>query len=203
MSLDAYGPCYDESADFNLESVRKLDGDIDSLSAVAAEYARIRASVEAKMQRLSPNPPPQLPPTPPTMPNPHWVDSPQGYGDMREIEREPSDPDMKQKERLVSIVELIESPVSSCNLDGLLSLSIFLEDSSDNIHWDGLVLLCADLMRFLPTASGTVAELPDDDTVLIWDATCYCMYQMCQQSQLILERAQRLDAVPRILPLLM
>ena len=187
MSLHAYGPGYDESPYYNAESVRELDGDIDGLSAAAVEYARIRAEVDAKMQQA--------------ISSPYLADSPQGYGDMREIE--PNDPDIIRKEHLVSIVEFIESPVSSCNLDGLLSLSIFLEESRDSIHWDGLVLLCAELMRFLPTVGGTAAESPDDETILIWDATCDCIDQMCQQSAFILERAQRLDAVPRILSLLM
>ena len=186
--LRRYGQGYDESEE---EAQQQY---MDELAAATVEYEKIRAGVDAKMQRALSN-------AQAAADARAAAASRQRDGDMREIE--PNDPDLQRKERLVSIVEFIESPHASDNLDGLMNLSIFLEENRDSLHWDGLVLLCTELTRFLPHVRDPAVESPDDETLLVWDATCDCIDQMCSQSAFILERVQRLDAVPRILSLLM
>jgi hypothetical protein len=101
-----------------------------------------------------------------------------------------------------SILSRIESSDGSQNLDGLLMLSMYLEEHRSTISWDALVGLCAEIMSFIPQVHHFPIPASDDET-LLWDVACDCVDQMCSHSSAILERARDLNAVPRLLQLLM
>jgi hypothetical protein len=107
------------------------------------------------------------------------------------------------RQQLQTILLCIESSNTSESLDGLLTLSIFLDENKEHINWNSLKVLCDELLRFLPSVQDSSSlALSSSEQTLTWDVVCDCLSQMCHKSASMLYHAQRMDAVPRILRLL-
>jgi len=126
------------------------------------------------------------------------------------------DQDIIRKQDLMAIVDSVTSEHPSEQLDGLLMLSVFLEENQHSLNWDGFLLLFLELLNFIPEQLEVENGNPNGvslraclirseaaSDVLIYDVVCHCISQMCSNSDIILERATSLKIVPRIANLLM
>jgi hypothetical protein len=109
-----------------------------------------------------------------------------------------------KKEKLTHIFDMVTSKDPDEHVDGLLMLGVFMNENKESINWDGLMIVFREIMRFIPSLQKSEHRLQRSfqDTLLAWDAACFCIGRMCNCSRTILNLARSLHAVPRILSLL-
>lgn len=221
VSLETHRSLHALDADMRTQ----LDQDIVRLNAATAEYSRVRAEIEAKLQSAYSRGPNNVSAsedngfpvanseesgaakTPALLPLRDILSLPVpddfDYDSVLDADTVLVDSNLERKEDLISIVDLLASNEPSDQLDGMLLLGIFFEENKAAINWDGLYALFLEVLRFIPDIDD---ELPIcfklHENFLILDAACFCICEMCGNSVSVLEKARSLGIVPRVLHLL-